>query len=780
MATAPRSAALFRVPRGKPLPSLGSPALLGAPLAPDELGPGWRFVVEIGFGAVLSNPSSTWTWSDVTSDVLQSDGRYINISLIGRQDENPRTPAAACSLTLDNRGNRYSKKNAYSPNWPNVRDNTPLRVRVTNDNGANWWVLFQGEVTVWQPSFDVTGNYAITDVSAKGRTQRLLQHTAPLRSAFERSISKDATYVPIGYWPFEDGSTATQAVSPIPGVQPMVENQDGGLLPQFAAISAGVVPGSDVLPNWDNGGDVWAPVAGGTAGTNGWTVDFVLFSGTIMSTDDISTVSVVTGATTPIGQNEGFNVTLNQSFSPPRWQVAYQKNVAGVFTSTPIITPSFASTVSPFDGNPHMMRLTAVQSGSNISVVFSSNGTQIGTASISTRTLRPVTAVEVGNLGFSYAVPLAIGHVGVWNGTNIPDHTSLMKGNVGENPVTRMTRLCSEEGIEFQQVGYYSSIVTMGSQGVDTLTNLMQECADAEDGMLYDGVSAGLTYQPPSQRYDQQVAITVDTAAHEMQLFQPLDDDLNRVNRATVNQKNGSTYVAEQASGPMGTGPNGMGDVDAQLTINVSNPQLAFYRANWEVWKGAGSDAGYRFPLIPLNIRAHSTLAAKWISRADGYPGPVVPGSRCDLMNLTSWAAQFPSATVPVVIEGYAIRLTKIMFEIDLLCTPNRRYDVIKVGDTRLGRVQTPGSSLAGDTAAGGTTLSVATQVGSVGWTTTGPFPLTVEVDGIQVTVNSIGAITTDSLGRLVQIFTVDGTTVTKALLTGVYVKMWHGGVVKF
>lgn len=774
--------------RNRPLPPAAAPVVLGTPLAPAELGPGWRFVVEIAFGAALSNPSISWSWTDVTSDVLQEGGRYINISPIGRQDENPQTPAANCALTLDNRLNRYSKANPLSPNWPNVRANTPVRVRITSDNGANWWVFFWGEATTWQGSWDETGNFAIVELAAKGRMQRLNQHTAPLRSAMERGITLDTANVPIAYWPLEEGANATVAASPIPGVASLTQTVAvGGFVystPSFASIS--VVPGSAPIPDFSNGGDMFAPVSGGTAGVNGWTVDTVLYFGSKMNTADGSVfmIGISTGWSGPLMQNQGEGFTLGvdeNTGSPnnPFWSVQYEGYSGGTWSQSTAVQVPF-STITPFDGKPHMVRINAKQSSGNISVNLIIDGTHIFNGTVLSRTLKSVTGIEVGNSGFTTSSPLGIGHVGVWNGSSVPNHTGLMNGNTGETPVARMIRLCSEEGIEFQQVGFYASTVTMGAQGVDNFINLMRECADAEDGFLYDGVSAGLTYQPPSQRYDQATAITLDCAAHDTQIFQPLDDDLTRVNRATIDQKNGSTYVAEQTAGFLGTGPNGIGDNDAQFTINVDQARFAYYRSTWEVWKGAGNGQGFRFPIIPLNVRAHSQVAAKWIARQDGFPGPVQPGCRLDLINVNAWASQFPAGTVPLTIEGYSVRLTNLMFEIDLNCVTNRRYDVIKVADSQLGRVQTPGASLAGDTPVGGTTMSVATQKGSVGWTTTGPFPLFVEVDGIQVTVNSIGAATTDSQGRLVQTFTVDGTTVTKPLLTGVYIKIWHGGVVKY
>lgn len=98
---------------------------------PDEL-PGVELAVAIAWGAdPTSADPSAWTWSDITRDVLFDDP--ISVTL-GRADEASTSQPAKCSMRLDNTTGAYSL-GPKSPNYPYVRRNTPVRVRVIGFGG---------------------------------------------------------------------------------------------------------------------------------------------------------------------------------------------------------------------------------------------------------------------------------------------------------------------------------------------------------------------------------------------------------------------------------------------------------------------------------------------------------------------------------------------------------------------------------------------------------------------------------------------------------------------
>lgn len=746
-------AGFWKTPYNRPV---AAPPVLGQPLAPDELGPGWRFVVEAAWGASLTAPSASWAWFDITGDVLQADGRLITISPMGAQDENQRTPSAGCAFTLDNRSGAYSKNNAYSPNWPNVRSNTPIRVRVTNDNGAIWYVFFQGEATVWQPDTDETGRFQIVNVTAKGRMQRLNQHSEPLRSAMERGISTQALgggRKPIAYYPFEDKANATGAANVAAPGSPGIVSPIGGVT--WASVSG--VGGSDSFAAMSSGTQATGTIPTGQVGA--WRVERLF---TIPPTPAADTTLL--SWTTLGGTGNAWRLQYHYDATNPHISLEC-RNAAGteligdtgIFKS--YLTSNFGANFNMF-GTPMFIVVDVAQDGTGIDVSTTIYNVAAGNGTGSLKTVAGFTLGTLHSWLFAPDANLnggAIGHLAFFDsnyatgvaGIFVDWDSNYLNGYTGESPVARMFRLCNEEGIEFQQVGSYDQTVSMGPQGIMSFMDLMWECAVTEDGFLYDGVSAGLTYQPPSQRYNQLTAITLDASLSELQKFTPLDDDLKTINRASVAQKNGSTSTAEQVTGYLGTGAQGIGDVDTQVTINAYDASTPLTRANWEVWKG--TVGGFRYPLVPLNLRRKSTVAQRFMARTDGLPGPVVPGSRLDLLNAHLWSAQLPVGTAPLMIEGWTIRLSRLVFEVDLICTPNRRYDVWRIGDTNLGRLNATNSYLVQPAAAGASSLLVATQAGSQLWSTAaGDYPSTAEVDGIPVTVTAVASVASDGFTRTV------------------------------
>lgn len=84
-------------------------------------------VVDLALGADLTADPATWTWTDITTKVRYSPG--IDITQ-GRRDETDSSQPAQCRLTLDNTSGRFSPRNPNGAYYPNIRLNTPLRVRM--------------------------------------------------------------------------------------------------------------------------------------------------------------------------------------------------------------------------------------------------------------------------------------------------------------------------------------------------------------------------------------------------------------------------------------------------------------------------------------------------------------------------------------------------------------------------------------------------------------------------------------------------------------------------
>lgn len=745
MATAPLSAGWQRRARNRPGPQMGAEAIGGAPLLPQELGANARVRIRWQPGGV---------WVDITRDVLQHDGREATMT-VGRGDESSQAQPATCTLTVDNNSGDYTPDNPLSKNWPNVIDNVRLIVDVSLDGGYTWITRFDGKTTSYTPGWDTSAHVAVVTILASGESRRLNQGKTPLKSALYRAITTAAVQ-PLVYWSMEDASGSTQAAS---GLQTGVPMQFSAPYPTFASSGPrGSAPVVEFGPSGSTDtrfGNVMTVPASATD--------------TYWSTQAVAAFSA---DSTSVGSYTFLEWRSAGSWTE-YWGWVNQLNGAlilfGVDASTGVATGLVQDTSIDYrDGVFRLIRFEATRSGGNVVFRIYRDGVNTATATVA-GSMAHIANIVIGSYGL-LGGPMWVGHVGTYDQAPT-DFTSAMNGFPGESPADRMARLCSEEGVTFQTAGFYEASISMGPQGVDTFTNLLHDCETADAGFLYDGTADGWTYQGISQRYDQATALTLDFSAGEVApTFLPIYDDQRRVNKVKASRKNGSSEVAEDTTSPLRT--TGIGVYDNEVTMNSVDDTRLYDRANWEVH--AGTLRGMRYPTVTLNLRAAPSVVSRWLSRADGVSGPVVPGCRIDVTNVVDVFTQHPVGTVELMMEGYTEVIGPRVWTVTMNTHSNRMYDVFKIGDSDLGRVQTAGSTIHADAAAGAGTVQV-DYTDPAGWTTAaGDFPMYVYMDGIKVTVTSISG------GTSPQTFTVDPSTVTKQLLTGREVRNWRQAPLKY
>lgn len=731
-------------------PPQGASPLLGTAILQSQYGGLLRLVVEIGFGAIISNPEGGWPWTDVTRDVLQDEGKMISWT-IGQQDEMSAAAPASCTFDLDNRQNLYSANNPLSPNWPNVVRNTPIRVRMSQDGGNTWFVKFQGYANGFTPAWDATGTRAFVTVSASGVFRRLNQGTTPLHSTLYRDILASG---PVAYWPCEDAANSTQCASAISGGTPMTASNV-----TFAANT--VVPGSGPQPTLGSTSTFYAPINGTFTGQ--WQVFWNFYMPAAPGVD-----TFIMQIATPGGAIATWQVQISAAGNS-FWIFGY--SASGTQVIAQLLSDSLLL------GQWNNWYLTAQQSGGNINwgvwhvpLVTPQGAFYGGTSGTTAGTISyPVSALIPASSGLNGC---AFGHLAARNTYDTLPFSHLSgNGYEFETPGARMTRLCSQYGMPFSIVGTYSTTESMGSQTVNTFISLLREAELADAGFLYDGLSSGLQYQGISQRLDQAVALTLDaTSSAFMAPFEALDDDFRTRNSILVTRKNGSSASAEDDTGPLGV--NNVGKYDTSITVNHADDSELYNRASWELH--SGTLAGFRYPAIELDLAARPAIGKAWLNRADGGTGPVVPGSHIQVTNVSSWISQHPPGPVDLCVIGWTEQINQVQWKVRLNCMPNNVYNTLKIGDSSVGRLDTAGgTTLSADAASGATTLTVATTDDKL-WTTTATFPsdfpMSVYIDGIQVTVTGISGTSSP------QTFTVTG--VTKTLKTGKAVKLWNPGVI--
>lgn len=712
----------------------------GVPLLPDML-TGARLVYLIKFGSV---------WKDVSSDVLHNPPTIISL---GKPNEAGTAPPAVTTITLKNPARRYSQYDPLSENWPYVRENAPLWIRVFID--GQYYTRFYGEIKGFKQGHDTTGNYSVVSIEATGPTRRISARNTPLKSALYRAITRSTTH-PIAYWTLEDESFATAVSSALPGGSALAFSATNQIVaPTFASIDG--PGGSNKLPNFTNAGSFTGTINGSSA--TSWSFAVAVKFPTIADGTSSSVLRLYTA-----------------SGSVVYWELRAATNAQGGLLLSGLYTDNSSflinSNGSVNDGLWHWVKVDVAQSGANISLNIYIDGSLAGGSvgwpvNLLTRTLGPIRSIQLNQQQTDNEYPF-MGHAAIYNGTVVPDFTSAMNGYAGETALARLTRLCAEEEIPFSVVGYYASDVTMGPQGIDTLMNLLRECELTDSGFLYDGLAEGLQYQGISQRYDQFSRMTFDASAGELTAFDRVPDDFGRVNRFIATRKNGGFAVAENTDGLLGTDAVGVYEASLPRPANYQTDARLPGRANWEVHKGSGRP-GFRYPNVAFNLREHPDKIHTdygWVLTNPGNAITVTPPRQ----------RNNPSEDLRLTIEGWSELLTPLRWEVVPNCSNQEVYDVFKIADPVLGRIQTGGSTIAADAPIGATSLSVTSNTGGILWTTTATvpsdFPFYLDIEGIKVQVTAIVGASSP------QTFTVDGSMVTKPLKVGDRVALWKPGVI--
>jgi hypothetical protein len=173
--------------------------------------------VEMAFGDDWQTVTPTWT--DITSDVLESGGITIGR---GRATEFDTFVAGTCSLTLNNSDRDYDPFHSTGPHFGDLEPGVPIRVQATFDPGAGsvTYDLFRGFVQSWPQSYRQGNTFAATDITAgDGFTILARGELAP-----GTTYSQEMSGVRVGNvlddigWPaadrdLDDGNTILQATT---------------------------------------------------------------------------------------------------------------------------------------------------------------------------------------------------------------------------------------------------------------------------------------------------------------------------------------------------------------------------------------------------------------------------------------------------------------------------------------------------------------------------------------------------------------------------------------
>ena len=330
-------------------------------------------------------------------------------------------------------------------------------------------------------------------------------------------------------------------------------------------------------------------------------------------------------------------------------------------------TPSAGSTT---------YRLNVAQPGAS---AFTSS-TDTATASA----LGKITKVIVNSDDFSGDQDLdatTIGHVGV-QPTSTPDTGILdvLDAWSGEAAGDRFSRLCTEQGLAFRGQGQLSTSTQMGPQAQDALLSLLQDCVDADQGVLVEPRQVfGLGYRTRSSLYGQDAAITLSYPDGDLVSgLNPADDDQYTRNDVTVSRQDGSSARKVLSTGPLSIQdpPDGVGVYDVEVTLNLETDSQCSDAAGWLLNTGTVDE--HRYPDIGVDLASTSLSGIFWDLQQDDL------GDRFVIQDPPSW---MPPDDISQITAQQTEQIGGFIYQQDRTGIPASPYNVFTVEDATLGLI---------------------------------------------------------------------------------------------
>lgn len=566
------------------------------------------------------------------------------------------------------------------------------------------------------------GGHDITmAIQGRGVKSRLGTSASVLRSPLYRAHKGQG---PLAWWPMEDEPDSNQAASGVPGQPPLAavgKPSNWNLADNASGVTVFGVPtavGSASLVGLQNGGFLRGSIPPSTE--TEWSLEFVMRydSGTDAGLD-----------TFPVDVRGGLW----------EWLVAYSGSTNEIVvrggTIAGVIGVDFAVAFEVYDGVLHHYRLDVIQNGANVDHFLYIDGTFMGSDTwVSFTNIVPTTAlVNVARASGTDQPSLA--HYAIYAptpATSITDSTLATTGHQDETAGERFERLCTQEGIAYEVIGTAADTARMGPQRIATLLQNLEDCEDADGGIVYEPKHfLGLSYITAASIYNQTGPDFAYTDNYLSGEPYPDPESLVRANDVTASRINGSSFRAVETSGPASIedAPNGMGHYPKNVPLNVAGdgqlPDMVTWVKHISTWLGP------RYPTIKFELHrsvfANSVAATAQVENID-------IGRYFSISDLPIW---LPPEAIEQLAQGYTKIITNRTREITFNAVPAGPYDVAIRGSSYLdGRIRDSYSSVlaeALDTTETGVDVTV---VGPL-WVT-GSVDFSIMINGELMDVSSI------------------------------------------
>ena len=329
------------------------------------------------------------------------------------------------------------------------------------------------------------------------------------------------------------------------------------------------------------------------------------------------------------------------------------------------------------NGVPMLVSVQLTQSGTSVAWSFDymkpgdAAGTNIATGTVTSSTVGGVIEFDA-NVGGTEITGVGLGEVTIQYAVTPlnSDTGAALAAYNGERAATRLSRLCTEASIGFELTGNAADTAQMGPQTDAPIVQLLQECEDADKGLLFESRDQfGLGYRTRVSLQNQAAAATLDYAAAQLgeTVPQPVDDELLVVNDITLTRPTGSSFEATLMSGPLSVldPPNGVGYYSQGFTYNLfADSQLA-NAATWALAVGTVDE--FRWPVITADLRRSELAGATFAS----VPALFIGG----FLQVVNPPGFVLATAVKQLVFGYTETLNAFQWTFDFNCVPESPYE---------------------------------------------------------------------------------------------------------
>lgn len=583
---------------------------------------------------------------------------------------------------------------------------------------------FAGEIADLRQRWDVSGTDVFAEVDAAGISRRLGQGQSALASPARRYIESIVTTGTstdiVAWWPLEDGPDTLLGEKAI-GAHWMEPQLTTANTVDWAASTD--CPGAPQAVNISDGGRL-------------------------------------SGVVDPTGLSTAWSVAWLEKCEPGAGSINRFHTTSGVFMIYTVhftaggvilyltedgdttVTPQISVQVGPAGGwdehEWHHFIVSCKQNGTSVDFTLYVDGVLAGSSTETTVTMAGLRQVLYGiSAGLTDASSFS--HVVVFEGTpaSWPAGQALALataclGHVGELAGDRIERLCSQEGVPFAYVGDLDDTPPMGAQAADTLLSLLESCADADQGTLYESRGVvGFVYRTRTSLYNQDVVLDLDYSGGQIDPpFESADDDQNTRNDVTVTRVGGSSARAVLESGRMSVlnpQDGGAGRYDTSVTVNVETDEQLPDLAGWLMHLGTVNET--RYPVVRVNLANGTVVAA-------GLESAVLTVDADERVTISNPKSGQAVDQISQIVRGYTERLANFEHTVALNCAPESPYQVM-VFDDGVSKWGSDTTTLNEDLDTTETGVDVA--VTGVLWTTAaGQMPIEIVIGGERMSVTAI------------------------------------------